>query len=63
MYSLKLTLLPQNNWETPFLLGKPMFQGELLVLGRVDDDTTGTAFGKTEPKRTIPQVQEMKISS
>ena len=53
---------PLGNYTiTTFLSCKPMFKSALLVLGRVDDDTTGRAFGKTEPKRTIPQVQELKI--
>ena len=38
-WSPKLTfsIAPENGWleEDPFLLGKPIFRGETLVLGRV----------------------------
>ena len=35
--SLKLTFLPlkMDGWNTTFLLGRPIFRGELLVSGRV----------------------------
>ena len=57
LHSLKLTWhLKMDGWKTSFLLGWPIFRGELLVSGRVGDDKQ--ALGFEIPKARQPQTKK-----